>query len=158
MEAALIDAYPGLTNKVRGLGANDYGSRHVEEIIAEHTAEEFDINEPLICICINRAYYTRTIYDAVRSSWKIAPDKARRCNLVLAHVRGLVVGAFRPECWLEATTKNFPGLLDKDRPGRRGFVGKEAEDEVVNRYVGKRVPESHKVKGAQNPIRYYFPP
>ena len=32
VEAALIDAYPGLSNKVRGHGSKDYGSRHVEEI------------------------------------------------------------------------------------------------------------------------------
>lgn len=56
VEAALIDAYPGLTNKVRGLGSSDYGSRHVEEIIAEHTAEEFEVREPLMCINIPKRY------------------------------------------------------------------------------------------------------
>ena len=37
----MIDAYPGLTNKVRGHGSKDYGSRYVEEIINEYAAEEF---------------------------------------------------------------------------------------------------------------------
>ena len=36
VEAALIDAYPGLTNKDMGHGSRDYGSRHVEEIINEY--------------------------------------------------------------------------------------------------------------------------
>ena len=42
VEAAVIDAYPGLTNKTRGHGARDYGSRHVEEIIDEYAGEEFE--------------------------------------------------------------------------------------------------------------------
>ena len=50
VEAALMDAYPGLENKVRGHGSRDYGSRHVEEIIDEYAGEEFDVKEPLILI------------------------------------------------------------------------------------------------------------
>src|SRR5207249_4268067 len=36
VEAALIDAYPGLDNIVDGHGSGDYGVRHVEEIITEY--------------------------------------------------------------------------------------------------------------------------
>lgn len=158
VEAALIDAYPGLTNKVRGQGSSDYGSRHVDEIIAEHTAEEFQVGEPLMLICINRLYYTHSTYEAVRCAWKVSVERAKRYHLVLAHVRGLVVGAFRPEQpWIAATKANFPAQLDNDIPGKWGFVGKEAEDEVQNLYVGKRVPARFKKKGAKAPFRYCDP-
>ena len=39
VEAALIDAYPGLTNLVEGRGSRDYGTRHVEEIVAQYAVE-----------------------------------------------------------------------------------------------------------------------
>src|SRR5660398_303263 len=38
VEAALIDAYPGLTNIVGGTGG-DYGAMHAEEIIRQYSAE-----------------------------------------------------------------------------------------------------------------------
>jgi hypothetical protein len=68
IEAALIDAYPGLTNKVSGHGAGDYGCRHVEQIVTEYAAKPFDAKEPLILISIAKSYEEegRDIYDAVR--------------------------------------------------------------------------------------------
>ena len=59
VEAAVIDAYPGLTNKARGYGARDYGSRHVEEIIDEYAGEEFEVKELLLLISIGVYYYLR---------------------------------------------------------------------------------------------------
>ena len=48
VEAALIDAYPGLTNRVAGPGSKDRGTRHVNEIMLEYGAEEFVVEERLI--------------------------------------------------------------------------------------------------------------
>ena len=81
IEAALIDAYPGLTNRVRGHGTRDVGSRHVEEIIAEYAGKEFEVREPLMLISIGRTYYERTTYDAVRTAWKVNINRACGCNL-----------------------------------------------------------------------------
>src|SRR5579864_5538643 len=39
VEAALIDAYPGLTNIVDGGGSNDYGAMHAKEIMRRYSAE-----------------------------------------------------------------------------------------------------------------------
>ena len=114
VEAALIDAYPGLTNRAGGHGSGDYGSRHVEEIIAQYAAEEFEVNEPLMLIFIG-TYYQRDsisgIYDAVRCAWRVNRGRIDQYKLVLAHMRGLVVGAFRPEEWLPATRGHFLGLV-----------------------------------------------
>ena len=52
VEAALIDAYPGLVNKVAGRGSKDRGTKHAAEIIAEYKAEPFKVGEPLILISI----------------------------------------------------------------------------------------------------------
>ncbi len=158
VEAALIDAYPGLTNKAAGNGSRDFGCRHADEIIAEFEAEEFVVREPLMCICINHGYYVHSTYDAVRAAWPVNVHRARRYNLVLAHVRGVVVVGFRPQQpWIEATKENFPILLGDDMPGKRGFVGGEAEEDIQNYYVGKRVPARYQKKGAAFPIRYCDP-
>ena len=158
IEAALIDAYPGLTNKVGGHGSGDYGCRHVEEIVTEYGSEPFNVTEPLILISIGKSYEEegRSIYDAVRYAWKVNVNRAKKLNLVLAHRQGLVVGAFRPKEWLETTKTNFPGLVN-DLPGRWGFVGEDADEITVSNYKGKRVPERYRAKGAANPIRFVDP-
>ena len=156
VEAAVIDAYPGLTNQVSGHGSGDFGSRHVEEIINEYAGEEFEVNEDLMLISIGVYYYRRdNPYDAVRYAWKINQSRAEQHNLVLARVRELVVGAYRPEKWLPATLENFSDLANHyedhaEAPGYLGFVGEPAD--VWDDYVGRRVPE--RFPRTQNAIRY----
>jgi len=160
IEAAVIDAYPGLRNRVGGHGSGDYGVRHVKEIIAEYAAQDFEVMEPLVLISIAKTFddSSKSIYDAVRCCWRIDPNRAKRYKLVLAHRRGLVVGVFRPSGdWIPATTAMFPGQLENDIQGRYGFVGVEAEPETVVLYSQKRVPDKYRTKGAANPIRFIEP-
>ena len=155
VEAALIEAYPGLTNKVRGQGARDYGSRHVQEIIDEYAGEEFEVKEPLMLISIGSSYYKLTLYDAVRFAWKVNVHRALTCKLVLANLRGLVVGAYRPTEWLPATAENFyDHPWRHSDPQRHGFIGQEAEPETWNYYVRKRVPSWYRRKGIRSPVLY----
>ena len=117
------------------------------------TAEFFTVGEPLILICVNVSFDEgRDIYDATRWAWKIDAERAGQRSLVLAHNRGLVVAAYGAEKWVPATTDNFPG--HPGLPGRWGFIGRPAEDEVWQQYVGKRVPDEYRTKGAANPTRY----
>jgi hypothetical protein len=156
IEAALIDAYPGLTNRVSGHGTDDYGVRHVEEIITEYAELPFRAGEKLILICVARSYKeeTKSVYDAVRGVWRINAMRVKNFRLVLAHYRGLVVGAFRPRGdWLPATKANFP-WLDDDIPGRIGFVGEPAEQVVGSLYIGKRAPDEYR---GQAPVRFVEP-
>jgi hypothetical protein len=155
IEAALIDAYPGLTNEVGGHASGDYGCRHVEQIVAEYAAEPFEAREPLILISIARSYEQegKSVYDAVRGVWKVKKDRAESFKLVLAHCQGVVKGAFRPERWLPATKDNFP-WLPTDIPKRFGFEGRPAEREIESLYVKKRVPDQFRRKGAANPVRF----
>ena len=162
VEAALIDAYPGLTNKVAGSGSRDRGTQHVKEIVLEYTAEEFVVEEPLILISIGQLWRERGVYGAVRGCWKLRMDRAKQYKLVLAHVRGVVRGAYRPEQWLRATSlKDFPYEHPDSfkKPGFRkrvGFNGSEAVD-VWHKYVGNRVPTRYRKKGAQAACRYLDP-
>lgn len=158
IEAALIDAYPGLTNKVGGQ-SNDFGAAHVEEIIALYAAEPFEPKHPLLLISIGRSYSEegKSVYDAVRYAWKLNREKAERAEFVLAHVQGLVKGVFKPVQWMKATRMNFPDpVFTNPEPARWGFEGVEADERIRKEYVGKRVPDKFRAKGAANPIRYTF--
>jgi hypothetical protein len=154
IEAALMDAYPGLSNRSAGHGSGEFGCRHLQEIIDEYSRVEFVENEAIILISINRSYKEdgKTILDAVRGCWR-AKQKAEKYELVLAHRQGVVVGAFRPREWLPATPETFPWLSECIE-GRIGFNGEAAEPSVAELYVGKRVPNRFRQKGAANPVRY----
>ena len=128
----------------------------MNEIVQEYGAEEFVVEEPLILISIGQLWKERGIYGAVRGLWKLRMERAKHYKLVLAHVRGVVRGAYRPTKWMIASPENFP--LDGAWPqGRIGFDGVEAEEEVRKRYVGKRVPAEYRKRGAQTPCRYLSP-
>ena len=152
VESALIDAYPGLTNIVEGTGASDFGSMHAREIISRYSAEPALFVHKALLISVNRSATERSLYEATRFAWKLSKARARQAEVVLSTVRGLIVGAFVPDEWLEATAENFPGR--EDRPGRIGFVGHEAPSEIKELYVDKRVPDKYRKRGAANPIRY----
>lgn len=155
VEAAVMDAFPGLTNRVGGHGTIEFGVAHVEELVAIYAAQVFEPTEPLILISVAKSFDEegRSIYDGTRGVWKIDPKRAAKINLVLAHRKGLVVGVFRPISWLPATKENFPWIAS-DMPGRWGFNGVEAEPSVSSNYLSKRVPDHYRRKGAANPVRF----
>ena len=104
-------------------------------------------------IVVNRsATENATLYEATRYAWKISLSRAKKAEVILATVRGMIVGAFIADDWLEATPDNFPGR--EPRPGRNGFVGTEAPVKIQRMYVGKRVPDSYRKAGSANPIKY----
>lgn len=156
IEAALIDAYPGLTNIAGGHGNSDYGVRHVEQIVAEYQRQDFVADRPLILIKLGKSFDEArgNIYEAARGVWRVSPERANGYGLVLASYLGVVRAAFVPTGpWIPATRANFP-WLEEDEPGRWGFVGREADPETAARYVGCRVPDSLRRKGAASPLRF----
>lgn len=118
VEAALIDAYPGLTNIVGGVGGNDYGAMHAKEIIRCYCAELAVFRHKALLINVNRSAIETSLYEATRFAWKISKSKAKKAQFILATRQGLIVGAFIAHDWLEATPANFPGR--EDVPGRLG--------------------------------------
>lgn len=152
VEAALIDAYPGLTNIVGGAGSSDFGAMHAKEIVTRYCAEPAVFEHKALLISVNRTATETSLYEATRYAWKISKSKAEKAEVVLATRQGLIIEAFIADRWLEATTANFPGRTDV--PGRLGFIGHEAPADLRARYVGKRVPDEYRKRGAANPIKY----
>ncbi len=151
VEAALIDAYPGLTNIQPGY-ESDRGAMHATMVIRLYEAEDAKFLHNVVLITINRTIENRSTIDAVRYAWKIDPIRARKVDYVLAVANGMIVGAYVADEWLPATPENFPGFPQAADPERFGFRGHEAPDEVKAMYLQRRVPRGY---GAA--IRYEGP-
>jgi hypothetical protein len=152
VESALIDAYPGLTNDIGGAGSDDYGAMHAREVIRRYCAEPAVFQHRALLISVNRTAKERPLYEATRYAWKIKRATAEQAKIVLATLHGEIVGAFVARRWLAATSENFPGR--DSAPGRFGFEGEEAPEDIKSFYVGKRVPDEYRKPGAANPIKY----
>jgi hypothetical protein len=154
VESALIDAYPGLTNAIDGFGSREFGVMHATEIIRRYTAEPAVFVHRAILISINRTAAELSLYEATRFAWKIGKTRAEKAEVILSTVQGLIVGAFVADRWLEATSNNFPAHYPLEK--RFGFEGKEASDDIASLYLGKRVPDQYRKRGASNPIKYTY--
>ncbi|RCW87603.1 LEM-3-like GIY-YIG domain-containing protein [Phyllobacterium bourgognense] len=163
VEAAVIDAYAGLTNIQGGHASSDKGPMNHLELIDKYSLP--DMPQPthsLILININKLEDRsdrHAIYNTVRFCWRISKPRAENAEYVLAVVRGVVVGAFRASRWLAATKENFPDVsyADDSEAHRFGFIGEEASRLVWEEYVGqrgKRIVQTE-LRHSQNPIRYW---
>ncbi|WP_206106141.1 LEM-3-like GIY-YIG domain-containing protein [Rhizobium leguminosarum] len=164
VEAALIDAYPGLTNIQGGHASTDRGPMNHIELTDKYCLPELSLppEHRLILININKLEdrsNRQAIYNLVCFAWRISKPRAEKAEYVLAVVRGVVVGVFRPDKWMPATHENFPDIpyADGSEASRIGFVGEEASSEIWDLYVGprgKRVTHPQ-LKHIQNPIRFW---
>ncbi|MBI3669442.1 MAG: hypothetical protein HY237_06665 [Acidobacteria bacterium] len=155
VEAALIDAYPGLTNIQPGY-ESDRGAMHATQVIRLYEAEEAKFVHNVVLLKIHRAIQERPIIDAVRYAWNINQNRARKQDYVLAVANGMIVGAYVADEWLPATPENFPGFppLSPDRK-KFGFRGHEAPEDVKAMYIQKRVPPTK--RGEAGVIHYKGP-
>lgn len=151
VEAALIDAYPGLTNITSGEASGERGVMHADEIVREYLAEPAIFEHKALLISVNRSASELPLYEATRFAWKLSKKRAKEAEVVLASEKGIIRGAYIPDKWLEATADNFPGR--PDRSGRLGFTGSEAPTEIQLLYIGRRIPDNYRF-GTANPIRY----
>lgn len=164
VEAALIDAFPGLANIQGGYGSGSKGPMSVTEIKNKYELPAIIDGpaEKLVLININRLD-DRSNQDAIlrqtRLAWRISKERAEEADYVLAVVRGVTLGVFVADEWLDATHANFPEhvSVDEEMPERKGFIGRPAPEEVWEKFVGKsgkRIAIDD-MKHIQNPVRYW---
>lgn len=154
VEAALMDAYSGITNVAGGHGSSDRGVAHSKEIIERYTADEVHIEDPSIEIIVNLSATDRALYDATRFAWVVSLGRARKAEYAFALKNGIILEVYAIEKWLPANYENFPEIAEPgvDLP-RYGFVGAVASDSIREKYIRKKVPP--RSRGAANPIRYF---
>jgi hypothetical protein len=152
VEAALIDAYPGLANIQPGYDSQR-GAKHAEQVIRLYEAEEAKFTDKVILIKMDRSLKEDPmipVVDAVRYAWVISEKNARKAEYVLAVANGMIKGVFIAE-WLPATPENFPGFPLTD-PKRLGFRARRVPEGIEAMCLHKRVPPQP--RGSANPIRY----
>lgn len=165
VEAALIDAYPGLTNIQGGIGSGARGTMHAHQINTNYglpTLTLGDIGDDrLILINVNGIENLAdqdAIYQRVRFAWRINPERAAGADNVLAVRQGVVIGAFTVQKWLPATPRNFPDFPDADpETARSGFLGAPADVNTWERFTGQQgkrvvIPGMRHVR---YPVRYW---
>ncbi len=153
VEAALIDAYPELTNLVRGHRSDEFGTATTGELVARYQAEPAEWRHDMLLIGVSRTLGERSTYEAARFAWKLQRKFLPRIQFVLAVRDRVVVDVFRPARWLPATLDNFPDA-EAPMPGRVGFEGERA-DVAVCLYVGRCLPEGCNL--SHNGVRYVGP-
>ena len=160
VEAVLIDATPGLTNMAGGVGSSDKGPASAEQIQRRYRAKTMVIDPAhrVLAISVRMSKDERDeIYDAVRFAWRVNLKRANKADLVFAVANGICIDVFVPEKpWMQATKQNFP-MFNADIDGRYGFRGHQASKEILDRYCGKRLPQSmQRKKGMASPILYNY--
>jgi hypothetical protein len=126
----------------------------------KHNGEiaEAIFHHDVLAVSINRTIdEDKTVYEAAQCAWLLNPKNAEKVELVLAVKNGIIIGVFRPECWIEATEENFPHSSEiKVGEKRYGFRGIEAPHEITSLYLGRIHPAWATPKGRRNPVKYSF--
>ena len=152
VEAALIDAFPGLSNEVGGRGSRERGAMNALQIQNIYKAEVIDeIAHKCILIKIKQESIDRfngnlsdAIYEATRAAWKLNIDRAKSAEYALAVTNGIIKAVYCEMLWIESERHD----------GRLEFIGKEASDNVRAMYIGKRIPTEYRKQGAASPCLY----
>lgn len=151
VEAALLQAYPGLTNRARGHGS-ERGAYVLEDGAGELAT--FTDDEPCLALAVHlRLAQGYSAYDAARFCWPLRERRRKWVKYVLAVRHGTIVGVFVPTKWLLAQDMTeFPEHRRRDLRGLSGFRGRPAPKDVQKRYLGKRIPMK---PGDRSRIHYY---
>ncbi len=147
VEAALIDAIPGLTNKASGQGAKR-GPMNALELERRYAPKE------LAPLPGHKLLYLKTsekqvkkaggLYEATRSHWKISLDKARQADYVIAVIKQICKGVFKVEEWRRSPIDS----------GKIEFSGHEVTDDFTREYVGRRIPSEYRKRGMASSALY----
>lgn len=154
VEAALIDAYAGLTNQQLGHGSSR-GVANVQTIQQVLSLEEFDDSNALdneyMIIKIKQDFldsHSGDIYDTARSAWAVNPQRAQAYKYILVSLYGEVVAIFKNARWTPCPT--VAGRYEFDAEPADPIV----DASIINRYLHKLLPERYMKKGVQSPFLY----
>lgn len=157
VEAALIDAYSGLTNKQSGRGA-DRGVSNVEQIIATLQADEY--TEPDFKYIIVKTKQSvieerfslysnleEARFNATSHSWKINPREWCDFEYVFSVTNQIVKEVYVLDKW----------IVDERRKPRYYFVCpndsiQKADEKIRSEFIGKRIPKDYCKKGMAFPV------
>ena len=141
VESSLIDAYPGLTNKVAGHKARDLGAMHARTIARQYDPKPAHFSHKGLLVNVVQSTRKRTPYDAARFSWPLRLDRVtKEAPYVFAVVDQQIVDVFKVNEWLPATKTNFPEFTAAQTSNKVGFIGHRADGDMLELYLDRSVP------------------
>ena len=147
VEAALIDAYPGLANIQRGYGT-ERGAMSTEDLYALYNTPIYDEPSEKYVIIKTTPQSINTngsLYEATRKSWHATLVKAKKYEYVFAVVGGIVREVYK------VNKDNGWYQISDDRIA---FNGEPTNDSISLIVKNKRIPDYYKKRGAANPFMY----
>ena len=153
VEAALIDAFQGLSN-IQGGHHSDYGVTNAEVLEKKLSLKEY--NEPddfkYVIIKVRQSridelfsrYPNTSRYEATRYAWRTTPKSVKEYPYVFSVTDGIVKEVYRINEWYKYD----------ETSGRYAFNGEIAEESVRSRFVGKRIPDKYTKKGMASPVLF----
>lgn len=103
------------------------------------------IDEPVLVVKINQTYREgmsdEVLYEIVRGIWKVDKSKLDKIQYVFGVHHGIVKEVYKVAHWHEAgsTPYNFRNHEPETLVRRSEFVGKPAQDQIRDKYLGKRI-------------------
>ena len=94
------------------------------------------------------------LLEATMGVWRVG-DRSERADYAFAIKEGRVIEVYAIDRWQPAGTHRYRYRPEDEvqRPRRREFIGRVADEPIRRRYLGMDVSHLFK-QGAQNPIRY----
>jgi hypothetical protein len=165
VEAALIDAYPGLANKAGGHGSADRGPMNTNELIDLYNRKVVDFGKDKVVVIKNRISRVEEVglYDACRWCWRANINRARQADYVVCAIAGVIKGIWKPKQWdrfKPRARKLISGYEQLGKPiaNRIAFIAEDPDgvkDPIITeRYINHRLPDDMQVRGAAGPVRY----
>ena len=145
VEAALMDAYSGLTNIQKGHDV-DRSAISLDDLCKEATAEEYTEPEEdyiIIKTSCKAIEANGSLYEATRRCWKAKLENAQKYSYVFSVIDGIVQEVYKVQKWFQ-----YPDDLD-----RIAFEGEPATDLMAN-FKGKRIPSEYRKEHSANPFLY----
>lgn len=156
VEAAMIEAYPDLTNKVAGEGTTLYGARPTSKVIRQYDLPPAAFGRHKCLLLSLTKRWPRAdddaptswfdIYARARHGWPIDIKRAEKADYVVAHARGIIVAVFEVDEWLASSDPVFSVFPAPERTPAWGFVGGPAGWLAREAWLGRRVPNKHREK------------
>lgn len=152
VEAALIDAYPGLTNKIGG----HHGYRGIvmaDDLLYSLTVKEYDENsipQEVEYLIIKTSYSvvhnSGSLYEATRKAWKRSLRSVKRYKYVLSVINSVVKEVYEVEKDEWHISSVGIDRVEFDNNGRI------ANDPKWRALIGKKIPAVYRMKGMSNPV------
>lgn len=163
VEAALIQAYPDLTNQVAGTGTKKFGARSTDEAIKSLDLPPASFTDrKCLLLSISKRWPEEDddaptswsdLYARSRHGWSLDVKRAQKADWVVAHAHGIVRAAFSADSWLPSADPIFAAFPKPEGANAHGFIGRPAASIAWRAWVDRRIPDRYRTRFG-NPVRY----